>query len=186
MVKKQLLVIDHNPYHFEILMGSLSQFPQVRFQITRALNMEQGILMLKSRRYDLVLTENFSMEEGEWIATLSERSQGTPIVILTSQRDDRQAIDAIRLGASDYLLKNKQTLDLLPYTLLKAIEKRKKKFMKPKTTPLDMLSKNIKSLTSLLNEPAKKWAGAGKQINLAGIKNEIKNIKKIIKNIVLE
>ena len=142
--------------------------------------------MLKSKRYDLVLTENFSMEEGEWITKLSEKSRGTPIVILTSQRDDRQAIDAIRLGAADYLLKNKQTLDLLPYTLLKTIEKRKNKFIKPRTTPLDMLSKNIRSLTSLLNEPAKKWAGTGKQIHLTGIKNEIRNIKKIIKNIVLE
>ena len=57
------------------------------------------------------------MSGQELVALLKERGAAPPFIIMTGQGDERLAVQMMKLGAFDYLVKNSELLDKLPETL---------------------------------------------------------------------
>ena len=77
------------------------------YDITTAENGESAIAKLKEKRFDLVITD-LIMEGLDGIQVLKQAKKSDPelpVIILTGYGDMTSAIDALRLGADDYLLK---------------------------------------------------------------------------------
>lgn len=102
----RVLVVDDDDLVRQLMMESLSR--RKGLQLEQASNKAAALAMVERTRYDLVLTD-IRMEEQhtgiELLRAVKERSPSTAVILITGYGALGTAIDAIREGADDYLLK---------------------------------------------------------------------------------
>jgi len=90
-------------------------------------NGEDGLAALDTRKYSVLLVdyEMPGMNGVEVIRELSRGENPPPVVMVTGNGDERVAIDALKQGASDYIIKDLQMnyLELLPHVIMKVLRK---------------------------------------------------------------
>lgn len=89
----------------------------------------EGLSMLQRRAYDLLaLDQNIPDRNGlEILALLAEQGFTPPIIMITAQNDIETAVEAMKLGASDYVVKglHNEYIQLLPAVVRQSLEKRR-------------------------------------------------------------
>ncbi|MFP3983440.1 MAG: sigma-54-dependent transcriptional regulator [Desulfurivibrionaceae bacterium] len=104
MSKKKIMLIDDE----EVILKSLSRdLGQEGYEIITSTSGGEALEKLAEHCCDLVITD-LAMPEMDGIRTLKrikEISPKTAVIILTGFGDLNSAIDALRVGADDYLLK---------------------------------------------------------------------------------
>ena len=65
------------------------------------------------------------MDGIEFLKTFKSRHANTPVIIITGQGDEQVAVQAMKLGASDYLVKAGDFFTLLPGTIQKVVREKK-------------------------------------------------------------
>ena len=118
-----ILVVDDDA-HVRSTMGSTLELRG--YGVTLAADGREAFELLGLGHFDLVLTD-IAMEDGSGINLLErilERQPTLPVVIVTAIHDIRVAIDTMRRGASDYLLKPFEQ-DQLIVTVQRALHHRK-------------------------------------------------------------
>ena len=115
----------------------------------------EGLAMLERNEYDLIaLDQNIPDRSGlEILQTLTARRSMPPIIMITAQNDTKTAVEAMKLGASDYVVKglHNEYLQLLPAVVRQTLDKRKLEHERDKT--LEELQQNNRRLL-LLNRVA--------------------------------
>src|SRR5580698_6698759 len=100
----RILVVDDEP-HVRTMIGSTLE--RQGYDVQLASSGREGLEILERNSFDLVLTD-IVMQDGNGI-TLLERIHGQqpqlPVVMVTAIHDISVAIDSMRRGAYDYLLK---------------------------------------------------------------------------------
>lgn len=94
------------------------------YEVTSADSGENAIAALEKSRFDLVITD-LMMEGLDGIQVLKRAKSiypALPVIILTGYGDMTSAIDALRLGADDYLLKPCE-IDELLFRISRCLEK---------------------------------------------------------------
>lgn len=98
------------------------------YQVDLAENGEVGLSMLANGQYDLVLTDyNMPVCGGlEVIRIMAEQPDYPPVIMVTGNGNEATALEALKLGAIDYLVKDVDMgyLELLPMVIEKALQKR--------------------------------------------------------------
>ncbi len=100
-------------------------FPEVRFELERATGLDAGIERAIAGPFDVGLL-SLSPSGGRWrdeLESFREAVPQLPVVVLGETGGDATAIDVIRRGAQDYLLKGEVTIPLLARSLACAIER---------------------------------------------------------------
>lgn len=99
-----ILVIDDEASLRKTLARILQQ---AGFEVTTAESAEQGLDYLKTTQYDLVMTDLRmpGMHGMDALKLIHTNYPSLPVVLFTAQPDINSAVDALRLGATDYLLK---------------------------------------------------------------------------------
>jgi len=86
----------------------------------------EGLAHIEQQHYDLVaIDQNLLFCNGmQILQILAARPASPPVIIITTQEDTETAIEAIRLGASDYLFKGhqEQYLQILPAIVERTLE----------------------------------------------------------------
>ena len=104
MIKKTILLVDDE----KIILKTIGKDLRAEgYDVTMAENGESAIAIMKKKQFDLVLTD-LIMEGLDGIQVLKQAKKSNPelpVIILTGYGDMTTAIDALRLGADDYLLK---------------------------------------------------------------------------------
>lgn len=185
MKKKQLLYIDHNDFHYQLLCDSLgSSSPPLH--ITRITDAGQAKKMLESRRFDLVLTEcEPPGTNSDWIRELKKNAGGLPVVVLSSLTDQGKAVQSIKMGAEDFIIKNRKNLRNLRPLLTRILSKKRKKDEPPdfKAGTVDRLMKNLKNMVELINDPGKSFEmGKNYLKQIVLLESELERIKKMMKS----
>ncbi len=95
------------------------------YQILEAENLEEALELWRSQSADLVLTD-FDLPDGNGLEILQAIQKTTstkkiPLILMTGQGDERLAVQAIKQGASDYLVKNDITASTLCHYVETAI-----------------------------------------------------------------
>ncbi len=101
--------------------------------ITSIADASSLLSVLRNQDIDFIFLD-YLLPDGDGLSVLKNiRKEGfdMPIVILTSQGDEKVAVDMMKAGAADYITKNKLTTENLNYVLrniirLQTIEKEKK------------------------------------------------------------
>jgi DNA-binding NtrC family response regulator len=122
MIKKSILFIDDE----EILRLTLgAELQAAGYRICTAADGEEGLRKLQDNVYDLVLTDQVmgNVDGIQILRAAKQLHQDISVIILTGYGDLFSAIDALRLGADDYLLKP-CNLDELKIRIAKALEKK--------------------------------------------------------------
>jgi signal transduction histidine kinase len=108
----KILLVDGDSHS----LAEMSRFLEDKaYQVTRTSSVEDAIESLSKKDFDLVITE-LHMEPASGLNVLKSAKEINPetmVMILTSDYDVTLAIDALRLGADDYLFKPFAKAELL-------------------------------------------------------------------------
>ena len=84
------------------------------YQVLTAQRCQQGILMLSSHMPDLVVLDlGLPDMDGEEFIRITRRSSMIPIIVLSARSDEKDKVNALDLGANDYITKPFGTAELL-------------------------------------------------------------------------
>lgn len=85
------------------------------YQVITAETCQNGIMMFSSHRPDLVLLDlGLPDKDGlEFIRTIREQQEATPVLVLSARTGETDKVDALDLGANDYITKPFGTAELL-------------------------------------------------------------------------
>jgi len=112
MSNKSILLVDDE----ENILASIGWILRKNnFTVTTALSGREAIDLLQSTSFDLVITD-LIMADGDGIAVLKEVKRLYPeigVIILTGHADVSSAVETLKIGADDYLLKPCDINDLL-------------------------------------------------------------------------
>lgn len=85
------------------------------FEVETAANIAAGLKLLEAERYDLLLSD-MRLPDGDGtdlLQWLAEHSPSTPVIVMTSYAEIRNAVVSMKLGARDYVSKPVQPDELL-------------------------------------------------------------------------
>jgi PAS domain S-box-containing protein len=120
-----LLIEDFAPDR-ELYRRCLLSDAEYSYRLLEADSVEAGLELCRAQMIDAVLLD-YSLPDGngiEFLQALHIQSNGgsPPVVMVTGKGDERLAVQAIKLGAEDYLVKRDLTPELLQLTMRSAIE----------------------------------------------------------------
>lgn len=121
MTNSRILVVEDDDSHRGMLRTMLKSWG---FTVDEAEDGDEAVPMVQKQYYDVVLTD-VRMARMDGIHALKEMlayNPALPIVLMTAYSSVETAVDALRLGAYDYLVKPLD-FDLLKDTLQQAIER---------------------------------------------------------------
>ena len=112
MKGKSLLLVDDE----QIILNSLSrELVDAGFKVTLAANGEEAIARINNDCFDLVMTDLLmpGLDGFQVLKSAKQRGLQTMVIILTGYGALESAVDALRLGADDFLQKPCDTDELL-------------------------------------------------------------------------
>jgi diguanylate cyclase (GGDEF)-like protein/PAS domain S-box-containing protein len=122
----KILLIEDNPADANLVERYLEDEPEgSAFELEWINRVSKGRDRLSDGDHDLVLLDlslpdSSGYETFESVLTVAG---ATPIVVMTGEDDDRQALQAVRDGAQDYLVKDRVDADILVRSIRYAIER---------------------------------------------------------------
>jgi PleD family two-component response regulator len=121
-----ILLIDDHAEYAEVIKRYLHQFQNKKFDITHVTDGENALNHLATGiPTDLILMDHyFSNTNGlDVIKKLFEGKNTIPIILLTSNKDYRIAIEVMKYGVEDYLIKEELTETMLPRTVVNVLDR---------------------------------------------------------------
>lgn len=101
--------------------------PGARFDVSRAGCAEEAAATLADSPYDVLLVDLMtrSVQNGEFLRAIQESRPSLPVVVMTDQDRESDAVDAMRVGALEYLIKGRDPGAQYQRALRYAIEKKR-------------------------------------------------------------
>ncbi len=121
-----ILLIEDNKDFAKLVQVYLQRFQNDLFEVTWSENYADAMRELKQySRFDIVLMDYFLPGRNgmEITREIKERKIELPIVFLTVNKDFDLALDVMKLGIDDYLVKEEISSPVLPKTVLNVVEK---------------------------------------------------------------
>ncbi len=121
----RVLLVEDCPDHAALICTKLKKATRLRTEITHVDRLANGLQLIADGGFDVVLLD-FSLPDGFGIDTfrrVHEAAPRLPIIVLTSLDDNELAVQAVREGAQDYLIKREADTRLLVRSILYAIER---------------------------------------------------------------
>ena len=104
MPKGRILAVDDQRYFRELLEGMLTE---AGFEVQTAAGADEALLVLEHANFDILLTDLVmpQMDGNELLHRVKQRNPDQDVVVITGVVDVKAAVDAMKLGAAEYLLK---------------------------------------------------------------------------------
>jgi two-component system cell cycle response regulator len=120
-----LLLIEDDPGDAEWLQHMLSEDPRMRFKMRCAPRLQAGLDAIAKDRPHLVLLD-LALPDSQGLATFTKLhtfAPTLPVIVLTGLADDTLAVEAVRKGAQDYLVKGELDVRVLTRVIRYALER---------------------------------------------------------------
>ncbi len=121
---KNVLLIEDDPGDANLIQDML---PKPQFKVKQAKRLTEAAHMLQTTAFDVILLD-LSLPKSSGLGTFSTvyaQAPRLPIIVLTGLDDESVALDAMRTGAQDYLVKDQVTSPLLTRAIRYAIERKR-------------------------------------------------------------
>ncbi|KAB8317596.1 hybrid sensor histidine kinase/response regulator [Tolypothrix campylonemoides VB511288] len=122
----KILLIEDNLAEARLLQEFLKQAKSHEFSLVHVKRLREALQELCKGTYDVILLD-LTLPDSQGLASLAPlitQAPSLPIVVLTNTNDDELALEAVRRGAQDYLVKRQVNSDLLIRSLRYAIERK--------------------------------------------------------------
>jgi signal transduction histidine kinase len=124
---RRVLIVDDSPEDRDLYRRFLRLDRDHRYEFIEAASADEGLRICETQPFDCVLLDYRlpDMSGLEFLRELSSRVDGVPVpvVLLTGQGSEAVAVDAMKGGAQDYLLKTTITGPTLTRAVQHAIER---------------------------------------------------------------
>jgi len=121
-----VLLVEDNPGDARLIQEMIDEFDPVTFQLCRADRLSTGLDALARGDIRVVLLD-LSLPDSLGIDTFSamfERAPQVPIIVLTGTDDEVLALNAVKTGAQDYLIKGQVDRHVLLRAMRYAMERK--------------------------------------------------------------
>jgi DNA-binding NarL/FixJ family response regulator len=125
-----LLFIDDDTSYMAVAQHLLSKYQGRTFEILWKQNGQEGMAVLeRNPGIELILMDYYLPDVNglEVTRQIREKKLDIPIIFLTSNRDFRLAIEGMKYGVEDYLVKDEAVDSVLPRTIVNILERVKLK-----------------------------------------------------------
>ncbi|MDZ7955308.1 MAG: hybrid sensor histidine kinase/response regulator [Nostoc sp. DedQUE12b] len=122
----KILLIEDNLASARLLQEFLTQAQSQEFTLVHVMRLGEALQELSQCNYDVILLD-LTLPDSQGLSSLPpliDQAPSTPIVVLTNTNDEELAIEAVRQGAQDYLVKRQVNVDVLVRSLRYAIERK--------------------------------------------------------------
>ena len=122
----RLLFVDDDTSYMAVAQHLLSKYQGRKFDILWKQSGREALEVLeKTPQIDLLLMDYYLPEDNGLEVTKKIRAKNIdiPIIFLTSNRDFRLAIEAMKYGVEDYLVKDEAVDSVLPRTIVNILER---------------------------------------------------------------
>ena len=142
-MSKKILIVDDDVSYGVMLK---TWFQRNSWDVVLASSLEQALKASAASRYDLILSD-LRLPDGDgimFLTSLKEDNITTPFIIMTGYADVQTAVNAIKLGAFDYLKK-----PIIPEILQQKIDlalKQDKKEKEDKTDKKEKMEKGVATM----------------------------------------
>lgn len=117
-----ILLVEDDPAHAELIRRAFED-DQDAFRLSVSGSLAAGRETLARDPVDLVITD-YRLPDGEGVELVPEDAvpgSGFPVVLMTSQGDEQVAVQAMKAGAVDYLVKSGGTFTDMPRIVKRAL-----------------------------------------------------------------
>lgn len=121
-----VLAVDDDPAFIQIVKHHLQRYPDRDFVVTWKNSIPDALAALaESLSFDVILTDyNFPDGNGlDFCLQLDRQRNAIPIIFLTGVRDVKLAIDAMRLGVEDFIVKEDLGEAQLPKAIVTVLDR---------------------------------------------------------------
>ena len=121
-----VLIVEDNVHHAEILTEVLDRhFAPVVIHTVDTI--DDGIEFAAQSDYHMILTGAVirDVPVSDAILKLAKLAGTTPIIVISGKGDEKLAAELIKNGATEYLVKTRETLEQLPTLLAKHMKQKK-------------------------------------------------------------
>lgn len=122
----KVLLVEDSAAEARLIQEILRSTILTRFELVPVQRLHDAIVHLRSTHFDVVLLD-LTLPDSTGLDSLSKLTDqflSVPIVVLTNTNDDELAINAVRHGAQDYLVKRQMNPDTLVRSMRYAIERK--------------------------------------------------------------
>jgi DNA-binding NtrC family response regulator len=123
-----VLLVEDNVDFAKLVKIYLDRFEEARIEVIWKENGSEGIeAAVQNKTIDVILMDYFlpGLNGLEITKALKEKNIGTPVIFLTVNKDMNLAVEVMKLGVQDYLVKEEISTPILPKTILSVVEKGK-------------------------------------------------------------
>jgi DNA-binding response OmpR family regulator len=120
-----VLLVEDNPADARFVRDALTQGFGSALEIVEVVRLDDALGALERRSFDVVLLD-LGLPDSRGLPTFSvlhARFRLVPVVVLSALADETTMIDAVRLGAQDYLVKGWYDAELLVRVMRHAMER---------------------------------------------------------------
>jgi two-component system sensor histidine kinase/response regulator len=146
-----MLLVEDNPGDARLFSLALDKVDAARFALTHVRTLAEARTALTARRFELVMLD-LSLPDSSGLETVKEIlsiDRTLAVVVLTGTDDETTALQAVQLGAQDYLQKGDFTSQTLFRAMLHAIERNRMR------RELEQLSRDKDKLLSIISHDLK-------------------------------
>ena len=121
---RRILYVEHHPADIDLTRQHFREFA-AHLTLEVVHSAKDALVVLQAADIDLVLTD-LRLRDMNALDLLREAKQRTPVppvIVITGKGDEEAAVAALKLGASDYIVKRENYLTQLPHAIENAISR---------------------------------------------------------------
>src|SRR5262249_16900436 len=123
----RILLVEDNAADAFLVLDALEESNSRRFDVTHAEQLADALSLLEDSTFHAVLLD-LSLPDSrgfETFQTMNQKAAHLPIIVLTGLDDERVALEAVREGAQDYLVKGRNLASSLERSIRYALERKR-------------------------------------------------------------
>jgi PAS domain S-box-containing protein len=130
VIKFNVLLIEDNEGDFLLVKDYLTEiFNSV--EITHCCLLQEALVSLRKNEYDVIL-KDLSLPDSNGMISILEilsLAKAAPVIVLTGRDDKQLAIETLKLGVEDYLVKDEVSATILQKSISYGIERNKSRLI---------------------------------------------------------
>lgn len=115
-----ILVVEDDNSHALLIQCSIEDAP-VEYRLERVATIRCAKTAMEQHPPDLVLTD-YQLPDGDGSELVVMAAGACPVIVMTSYGSERIAVEAMKIGAQDYIVKSPQAFEALPRTVAQALK----------------------------------------------------------------
>lgn len=119
----KILLIEDDPKDAEIITRYITEAGEI-FKIEYVTSGMEGLEKIEQKHFDVILLDYLlpGMDGLKVLEEIRKRDIPTPVIMLTGADERTTAVEAMKLGASDYIVKSLEAYEKLPSTIQQIVQ----------------------------------------------------------------